>query len=139
MKIDAFDRITQPVTEFNRPYFDGLAAHELRLQCCPHDQTYRFPAGPVCPVCLADDAEWVAVSGRARLWSWIRMHQKYFEAFDDERPYLVAFVELAEGPTMISTVIGTDPVDLMIDAELELDFRAVGEHTLPVFRVVEQP
>lgn len=135
MNIDAFDRIVQPVTDFNQAYFDGLAEHELRLQRCTHDGEYRFPAGPVCQRCLSADSEWVAVSGQATLWSWLRMHQKYFEAYDDERPYLVALVKLAEGPFMMSTVVGADPADLAIDQPLVLDFKAVGEHTLPVFRV----
>jgi uncharacterized OB-fold protein len=64
------------------------------------------------------------------------MHQRYFDAYADERPYVVAFVELAEGPLMISTVVA-DPTTLIIDEPLALDFRQVGAHRLPVFTKVD--
>lgn len=132
MDIAAFERLPPAVTEANAPYWTGLAAGELRLQHCDHDNTARFPESPVCPVCLSPDFTWRPASGRATLWSWILMHQRYFDAYVDERPYVVAFVALAEGPLMISTV-AADPASLIIDEPLELDFKQVGAHRLPVF------
>jgi uncharacterized OB-fold protein len=134
MDIDAFNRLLPVPTTGNRPYWAGLAAGELVLQVCDHDGTHRFPESPVCPVCLSTDFAWKPVSGRATLWSWIVMHQKYFDAFADERPYPVAFVKLEEGPLMVSTVVG-DRSSLAVDAPLELEFTQIGEHNVPVFRV----
>ncbi|OLT12174.1 hypothetical protein BJF78_24910 [Pseudonocardia sp. CNS-139] len=133
MDIDAFERLLPEVTDVNRGYWDGLAARELRLQKCAHDGAVRFPASPVCPGCLSPDSAWTAMSGRATLWSWIVMHQRYFDAFADERPYLVAFVRLAEGPFMVSTVVA-DPAALRVDLPLELEFREIGDHLVPCFR-----
>jgi uncharacterized protein len=135
MDLDAFERLLPAVTDGNAPYWDGLAADELRLQFCTHDDTPRFPESPVCPVCLSPDSVWRPVSGDATLWSWVVMHQKYFEAFDDERPYPVAFVRLAEGPLMVSTVVG-DRGALAVDAPLRLTFVTIGTHRVPAFRVV---
>ncbi len=135
MKTEALARILPPVTEANSPYFEGLDVSELRLQRCTHDGTWRFPESPVCPKCLSEDFEWTAVSGRARLWSWIVMHQVYFEAFADEVPYLVAFVQLAEGPFLMSTVIGADRSELSVDAELELDVISANGIARPAFRL----
>ena len=134
MDVEAFERILPPMTEANRPYWDGLAAGELRLQVCTSDRTYRFPQSPVCPACLSPDFTWQPVSGRARLWSWIVMHQRYFEAFDGERPYPVAFVQLEEGPFMMSTVVG-DPATLSVDADVTLTFKPVGTRRIPCFRI----
>ncbi|HEY0247208.1 MAG TPA: OB-fold domain-containing protein [Gryllotalpicola sp.] len=134
MNLDAFERLLPPVTDGNAPYWAGLAAGELRLQFCDHDGTPRFPESPVCPQCLSPDFTWRPASGAATLWSWVVMHQRYFDAFDDERPYPVAFVRLAEGPLMVSTILG-DRSGLAVDAPLRLAFTAVGEHRLPAFRV----
>jgi uncharacterized OB-fold protein len=134
MNIEAFERILPAVTDANRPYWDGLASGELRLQVCPIDGVHRFPESPVCPTCLSPEFSWQSVSGRATLWSWIVMHQRYFDAFDDERPYPIAFVRLEEGPLMMSTVLG-DPASLSVDAPLTLDFKKVGERNIPCFRV----
>lgn len=132
MDVTAFERLPPPVTDGNAPYWDGLAAGELRLQCCDHDNTFRFPESPVCPACLSANFTWRPASGQATLWSWILMHQQYFGAYADERPYVIAFVELAEGPLMISTVVA-DPATLVIDEPLQLDFKQVGKYRLPVF------
>jgi uncharacterized OB-fold protein len=133
MNIDAFEHLLPEVTDGNRAYWDGLEVRELRLQRCAHDDLFRFPASPVCPNCLSPEFAWTAVSGRATLWSWIVMHQEYFEAFADERPYPVAFVKLAEGPFMVSTVLA-DPATFRIDLPLELTFREIGDRAVPCFR-----
>jgi uncharacterized OB-fold protein len=133
VNIDAYQRLLPEVTDGNRAYWDGLQLGELRLQRCAHDGVHRFPAAPVCPECLSPDFTWEAAGGEASLWSWIVMHQRYFEAFDDERPYPVAFVRLAEGPFMVSTVLA-DPATLRIDQPLELTFREIGDRAVPCFR-----
>ncbi len=134
MNIDAYEILLPPITDQNKPYFDGLDAGELRLQHCPQDDTWVFPATPVCPTCLTTELEWLTVSGKATLWSWIRIHQQYFEAYADERPYQVAFVKLAEGPFMMTRVLA-EQEQLSIDADLELEMTVVGTHQLPTFRL----
>jgi uncharacterized protein len=134
--IDAFERLLPAVTPANRPYWEGLAAGELRVQFCDDDGTAWFPESPVCPHCLSPKYTWKAASGRGTLWSWIRMHQNYFAAFEDERPYVIAFIRLEEGPFFIGTV--TDPVErLTIDADVELDFNQVGSRTVATFRLAK--
>ena len=56
---------------------------------------------------------WARRCGRAALITaiWIVMHQRYFAAYADKAPYLVAYVKLAEGPFMITTV-ADPPEDL---------------------------
>jgi uncharacterized OB-fold protein len=91
----------------------------------------------VCPRCLCEDFIWQKVSGRGRLWSWIIMHQRYFEAFDDELPYVVVLVELDEGPWMMSALDG-DPANLRIDLPLEVVFERVDDdRAVPKFRAAE--
>jgi uncharacterized protein len=119
---ESYDRLLPEITPANRPYWDGLAEGELRLQCCDACGEYRFPDSEVCPRCLSGSFSWRAVSGKGRLWSWIRMHQRYLSAFDEVRPYLVAYIKLDEGPPIISTL-----VDVPDELEFDLPVRAVFE------------
>ncbi|PZG36817.1 hypothetical protein C1I98_26240 [Spongiactinospora gelatinilytica] len=114
MNVEAYARLLPDITAANKPFWDGCAAGELRLQTCTECDTHRFPDGPTCPNCLSRSHTWQTVSGTGTLWSWFTMHQKYFPAFADEIPYLVAYIKLSEGPFMISSLV--DP-----PAELELD------------------
>ncbi|MFI0480250.1 Zn-ribbon domain-containing OB-fold protein [Actinomadura sp. 9N215] len=118
-----YERLLPEITPENRPYWDGLAANELRLQRCDACGEYRFPDSEVCPRCLSASFSWRAVSGKGRLWSWIKMHQRYLSAFDGVRPYLVAYIKLDEGPPVISTLVDVAPDELAFD----LPVRAVFE------------
>ena len=120
MNVEEYARLLPAITPASQPYWDGCAAGELRLQACEECGQYRFPDSPCCPQCLSERYQWRRVSGEGTLWSWIRMHQRYFAAFADELPYLVACVQLAEGPFMISTL--ADPPD---DLRVDMPVRAV--------------
>jgi uncharacterized OB-fold protein len=63
------------------------------------------------------------------------MWQRYFPAFEGDIPYVVAFVQLEEGPRLMATVTGCDPADLRCDMPLEAWFDDVTpEISLPKFR-----
>ncbi len=135
MNTDALVKIMPPITDANRPYWEGTLAGELRVQRCDDCAALRYPEAPACPQCLGETATWAAVSGRARLWSWIVMHQNYLAAYTDELPYLVAFVQLEEGPFLYSTIVDP-PADLACDMPLEITFdRISDERAIAKFRV----
>lgn len=138
MKIDAYLKLLPTITDSNREFWAGCSAGELRLQACEECGQFRYPDSQVCPNCLSDRFSWKATSGRGVLWSWIIMHQKYYEAFADELPYLVAFVQLEEGPFMMSTLV-PGSAEPQIDAGLEVVFdRVADDRSVPKFRLVAQ-
>jgi uncharacterized OB-fold protein len=65
------------------------------------------------------------------------MWQRYFPAFEGEIPYLVAYVQLDEGPKLMTSLVDYDPGDLRCDLPVEIVFEDVTpEITLPKFRPV---
>ncbi len=124
------------ITPATEPFWDACNVGELRLQRCVRDGAFRYPESPVCPHCLSAEYSWEPVSGGAKLWSWITMHQNYFPALVDCGPYVVAFVELDEGPFLISAIAsGSGPLEC--GQRLELGFEAVAPgRNLPIFKVV---
>jgi hypothetical protein len=71
------------------------------------------------------DVEWVPASGKASLYSFVIYHQQY----DPERPtpYNIAFVELEEGPRLISAVICDDLASLRVGMSLQASFDEDGQ------------
>ena len=123
------------INQLSRPHWAGLKRHELLIQACKACGKRWFPPSHRCPHCLSSDYEWLPVSGKARLWSWIHMWQRYFPAFEPEIPYNVGFVELEEGPRMMTSIVECAPEDLRCDLELEPVFEDVtDEITLLKFR-----
>jgi uncharacterized OB-fold protein len=82
--------------------------------------------------------EWVAVSGRARLHSYVISHRPA-PGFEDDPPYAIAVVELEEGPRLMSNIVGVEntPENLVLDMALEVVFQERGGQCVPVFRPAE--
>ena len=74
-------------------------------------------------------------SGRGRIYSFVTYHRLYHEGWQDELPYVVAVVELEEGPRMISNIVGIEPDKVVCDMTVEVTFDDVtADVTLPKFR-----
>ncbi|GAC1325175.1 MAG: hypothetical protein NVSMB13_07820 [Mycobacteriales bacterium] len=123
------------VTEVNAPYWEALAQGRLVYQRCAECGHAWLPAREDCPRCLSHGGEWVAAEGAATLVSWVVVHTAYHDYFADKLPYLVAVVQLAEGPRLISTVLGADPQELSIDAPLRLEIESGEGWARTVFRL----
>ena len=116
------------------PYW--VAAHEGRfvMPRCNDCGKYHFYPHPLCPHCSSAKLEWVAVSGCGKLYSYTVVHRAPSKAFADEVPYVVAVVELDEGPRLMSNLSNCAPDAARIGMPLKVAFRKLSESvTLPVF------
>ena len=119
----------------NRPYWDAAKAHEFVLQKCLDCGNIQFPPAGVCSNCLSDNLGWVKASGRGKVWSFNVFHQVYWPAFKDEVPYNVAWIELEEGPMIISHLVGIKNEDIQVDMPVVVVFDDITEEwTLPKFK-----
>ena len=126
-------RARPKATPETKHFWDGTAAGELRLQRCRSCAHTYFPPQPFCPGCASDDVEVVVASGFASLYSYVITHRA---APGFEAPYVIAEVELDEGPRMLGNLVDVppDPEQLPLDLALEVTFASFGEITLPLFR-----
>ncbi len=131
------DIIAKPipaVTPELQPFFDAAKRRELRVQRCRACGALRFPARTICSECLATDADWVPVSGRGEVFSFNVMHQVYHPGFAAEVPYAVVIVRLAEGPKMVTNLVGVAPHDVRIGMPVRVVFEDLTDDvTLPKF------
>ena len=117
------------------PYWEAVKCHELKLQQCLVCGAFRFPPAEVCSECTSDAYEWKPVSGKGRVFSFVTYHRAYHPGFKEELPYVVAVIELEEGPRMLSNVIGCKPEDVRCDMPVEVAYEDItDEMTLPKFR-----
>ena len=70
----------QPTAD-TQPYWDGLNAHQLRLQRCADCGKVRHYPRPVCDACYSMRAEWIDASGRGRVHSWTTTHHAFHPGF----------------------------------------------------------
>lgn len=131
-------RPTPHPSPVSRPFWEACARHELVLQRCAACDTTVFYPRSVCPACHADRLDWVPVSGLATLYSYTVARRPTHRRLADRVPYVIAIVELDEGPRMTSTVVGTDPDRLAVGLRLRVAFEddPDGGVSFPVFRVL---
>jgi uncharacterized protein len=116
------------------PFFEGTASGELRIQRCHACGLAFFYPRTGCPHCGSTDVAWERASGRATLHTYVISHRAA-PGFEDQVPYAIAIVELAEGPRMMTNIVGipNTPESLILDMALEVAFEPRGEVAVPVF------
>jgi uncharacterized protein len=121
------------IDPLNRPFWDHAREGRLAIQVCNACKDAHFPPSPVCPNCLSEDQAWQPVSGRGTLESWIEFHRAYWDGFKDDLPYSVCLVRLAEGPLLVSNLVG-DAAKAKLGAAVHVVFeQATDAVTLPKF------
>ena len=85
-------------------------------------------------MCRSTATSWFEGSGRGEVYSFTVMRQGQ-GAYRDAGPYVLAYVELEEGPRIMTNIVGADIRALTIGQPVEVVFHDTGEGTaLPRFR-----
>jgi len=125
--------IPRPAPE-SRPYWNAAAQHRLELPWCCDCHEFWFPPSLTCPHCLSTNFVWKPVSGHGKVFSFVTFHRVYHPAFENEVPYVVALIELEEGPRLISNVVGIAPEDVRCEMPVRVVFEDVeGGVSIPKF------
>ena len=124
--------------EENRWFFEACARHELVLQKCSSCGTVRFYPRALCPSCMSSKTDYVRASGRGRVYTFTVTHQNQAPGFRDELPYVMAYVELDEGPRILTNIINTPLGEVKIDLPVEVVFEDIDENlAIPKFQRIQ--
>jgi len=101
-------------------FWEGCKRGVLLGQRCAACGVLRHPPRPMCPHCQSIEREEVELTGRATLHSWAKPVHPALPMF--EPGYLIALVDLEEGPRMLSNLCDIVPADIEIGMPLEVFF-----------------
>lgn len=62
------------------------------------------------------------MSGRGKVFSFVTYHRVYHPAFAKEVPYVVALVELEEGPRLLTNIVGVPPDAVVCGMPVQVRF-----------------
>jgi uncharacterized OB-fold protein len=110
-----------------KPFWDAASDKKFLLpHCSACGKTHWYPRA-ICPHCFADCTEWVEASGDGTIYSYSVMRRV-------PEPYAIAYVTLAEGPTMLTNMVGCDFDLLRIGQAVRLHWVATeGGPPVPCF------
>jgi hypothetical protein len=122
-----------------RAYWDATAQGRLLLKRCLDCGSVIWYPRALCPDCASMRTEWFASAGRGRVYSYTINHRGQ-GAYSGAGPYVLAYVELDEGPRVMTNIVGADllgegPGAVAVGLRVEVVFDDTGEGTaLPRFR-----
>jgi uncharacterized protein len=120
-----------PLTQ---PFWAGAKERELRIQRCDACGTHLFYPRYLCTACGSNDLRWCSVSGRATVFTFTVARRPTHPGLVDRVPYVIAVVELEEGPKLTTNLVDIDPDDVVIGLSVQATFEDVDDVTLVQFR-----
>lgn len=117
-----------------QPFWDGARRHELWIQRCQACGTHLFYPRRLCTTCGSADLDWVEASGRGSVFTYTIARRATHPAFADRVPYVIAVVELEEGPKLTTNIVGVDPDDVRIDMPVVVTYEDADDVSLVNFR-----
>ncbi len=108
------------------PFFDGTAAGKFLIRRCVACKKAHWYPRSLCPYCFGD-CTWEEASGAGTIYSLSVMKRA-------ETPYVMAYVTLAEGPTMMTNIVDGDMDALRIGQAVKVKLVPTeGGPPMPVF------
>jgi uncharacterized OB-fold protein len=119
------------------PFWAGCAAGQLLIANCASCQQRSLYLRGHCPHCGADEPARQEASGQGTIYACTTVHRAP-AAFRDEAPYVVALVELAEGPRIMARIDQGNGGEPRIGAPVTVDFRpGPADFSYPWFVLTE--
>jgi uncharacterized OB-fold protein len=108
-------------------FWDAAADGRLMIgRCAECGQTHYYPRA-ICPFCFSDKTELQQASGRGTIYTYSVMRRTPI-------PYAIAYVTLAEGPTMMTNIVDCDLDGIRIGQAVRLVFKPTeGGPPVPMF------
>jgi uncharacterized OB-fold protein len=117
-----------------RPFWEATKDKELRYQKCNDCSTIVFYPRRHCTGCLGNNLTWHTASGKGTVYSYSIVRQSYHPFFRNLVPYAVAWIDLDEGPRLLSNVVGADVDDIEIGQKVEVEWEEHENLSIPLFR-----
>jgi uncharacterized protein len=114
-------------TEDTKAFWAAAKEGKFLIKRCLDCQRVHWYPRAICPFCYSDNTAWQQSSGKGVVYSFSPMKRA-------PEPYVVAFVTLEEGPTMLTNIVDCSLDAVTIGQAVQVKFVASdGEFPVPVF------
>ena len=124
-------------TGLDTEFWAATKRHELVIQQCNNCKTFQWGPEFLCHKCRSFDMGWAKVSGRGRIYSWVRCWNPVHPALKEACPYIVAVIELPDGGNvrMVGNLLGDPMQNPPFDVAVEAVFEDHPDATLVQWKV----
>jgi uncharacterized OB-fold protein len=123
-----------PADAWSQPFWNAAADERLVLPHCTSCGAYRWPPGPFCPQCSAQELAWTE-AGEGRVYSYTIAPR--FGADGETRTAVPALIEFPEGGNvrLIAAIVDTPIESIAVGAPVRTQFSQAANGKVPVFRI----
>jgi uncharacterized protein len=114
------------VTQANKSFWAATADGRFQLQRCNECDTVLWFPRRHCPSCWTENVSTFNASGKGVIYSFTII-RKGAMAYKDSGPFVVAYVELAEGPRVMTNIVDCDVETVNVGMPVEVVFHDTGE------------
>jgi len=129
--------VPDTIDDYINTFREGCKEHTLIFQQCHDCGHVRWPMSFVCPKCASQKAQWIQSEGKGRVYTYVVFHVPFHPEFIDKIPYIVAIIELREGPHFLTNIVGCTGTQVKCGMEVEIIWEEASSRiSLPKFRPV---
>ena len=134
-----FKKPLPAITTEAKPFWDAAAQQKLAIQRCQDCRAWVWTPRPTCNECGSDRLDWTPMSGKGDIYSFTVIRQiagrAASKAFEPDVPYVVAWVDLEEGPRMITNIVACPVDEVKLGMKVAVTFEQASQDVwLPKFR-----
>lgn len=109
---------------------------EFRYQQCDSCEKIIFYPRRHCTGCTAGHLVWKVAQGTGTVYTYSVVRQSYHPFFRGKVPYAVAWIDLDDGPRILSNIVDVrDPLkDVRIGMRVELEWEEHEDVNIPLFK-----
>jgi hypothetical protein len=127
------------ITAEAKRFWDAAAQNKLVMQRCQGCSAWIWTPRPLCNECGSAAVQWTPMSGKGEIYSFTVIRQVVgraaSKAFEPDIPYVVAWVDLDEGPRMITNIVGCPVEDVKLGMKVSVVFEQASKDIwLPKFK-----
>ena len=126
-------------TPLTAAFWRASTLHKFVLQKCERCGSYQWYPKPWCIECGSRNLVWTEVSGLGKIYSFTIIEEvvQNSPVFASEIPYVLAEIDLNEGPRMLAQLKDIGPEEARIDMLVKIVFvNATSEISIPQFEKV---
>ena len=124
------------VTQANAAFWAATAEGRFQLQRCNECDTVLWFPRRHCPSCWTENVSTFDASGKGVVYSFTVI-RKGAMAYKESGPFVIAYVELAEGPRVMTNIVDCDVETVKVGMPVEVVWHDTGQgNALYRFRTV---
>ena len=107
-------------------FWAATTEKRLLLKRCENCATVIWYPKSLCPHCHSTDTSWFEAAGTGHVYSYT-ISRRGEGPYREAAPYVLAYVELDEGPRLMTNIVDCDPETVTVGQRVNVVFDDTGE------------